>query len=86
MFDEALDPHPANPARRSAELELWCDDHLAALAALQLDDLRDAAVLRAIATRARDLAECAEKLEVLRGDDDEVELAVLALRESLASL
>jgi hypothetical protein len=77
---------PLRIARRAAELELWCDDHLAALGALQLGDLADPAVVRTIATRARDLADCAEKLEALRGDDDEVERAVLALREHLAAL
>ncbi len=83
MSDETC---PTWTARRVTELELWCDDHLAALAELQLGDLGDPATVRALGTRARDLAVCAEMLEALRGDDAEVERAVLALRAGLATL
>lgn len=80
MHDDRLDTWAQ---RREAELELWCDEHLAALSALQLADLRDPAVTRAMATRARMLAACADRLTALRGGQAEVEAAVAELRLEL---
>ncbi|WP_205698265.1 hypothetical protein [Conexibacter sp. SYSU D00693] len=83
MFDEVS---PTWSHRRADDLVRWTDEHLASLAALQLRDLDDPAVIRTIATRARDLAECAERLEALRGHDAEVERAVALLRAQLRHL
>ncbi len=69
--------------RREAELELWCDDHLAALAELQLGDITDLEVVRAIGARAQLLADCTARLTALRGGQAEVEAAVAELRTEL---
>ncbi|HYF25001.1 MAG TPA: hypothetical protein VD931_04610 [Baekduia sp.] len=78
--DEGL---PTWTKRREAELELWCDEHLAALSSLQVEDLTDPTVVRAIATRARMLAVCAERLDALRGGQAEIEAAAAELRAEL---
>ena len=80
MYDDRLDTWSQ---RREAELELWCDEHLAALAELQLGDLTDPAVTRAISTRSQMLAACADRLTALRGGQAEVEAAVAELRLEL---
>jgi hypothetical protein len=72
--------------KREALLELWVDEHLASLSSLQLCDLEDPAVLRAIATRANELARITEKLAALRGSDGEVNGLVDAFREQLADI
>jgi hypothetical protein len=72
--------------RREAELELWADEHLAALAELGARDLRDPAVLRAIATRAEELASISRRLGQLRGDDLRADLLASAFRLQLKDL
>ncbi|WP_205698264.1 hypothetical protein [Conexibacter sp. SYSU D00693] len=83
MHDDAL---PTWTQRREQDLSLWVDEHLAALGQLQLQDLDDPAVLRAVATRAHALAACAERLHALRGGQAEVGGLVAAFREQLADV
>lgn len=72
--------------RRELDLELWLMDHLEALADVRPGQLDDPGALRALQTRARDLAETIERLRVLRGDVAEVERTVAAARGSLDAL
>lgn len=72
--------------RREAQLEVWIDEHLAGLAKLRCADLRDAAVIRAIATRSAELARLTEHLGALRGDGLREDLLVAAFRLQLADV
>jgi hypothetical protein len=80
------DDIPTWTQQREAALELWADEHLAALAELQAMDLRDPAVLRAITTRATELAAVAEHLGQLRGSLTQEELLLAAFRNQLVDL
>lgn len=77
---------PTWAQQREAQLQLWVDEHLASLAALQLADLDDPAVLRAIATRAGELAACAQRLATLAGADLEEDALVAAFKLQLADV
>jgi hypothetical protein len=72
--------------RRELERELWLDDHLRVLAAVQPSDLDDPAALRAIESRAQALAETIAKLRQMRGDDLAVERELVAFRGELEQL
>jgi len=72
--------------RRELERELWLDDHLHALAAVQPSDLDDPELLRGIESRARGLAETIAKLRQMRGDDLTVEREIVAFRGELEQL
>ena len=72
--------------RRELERELWLDDHLHALAAVQPSDLDDPELLRGIESRARGLAETIAKLRQMRGDDLTVEREMVAFRGELEQL
>lgn len=72
--------------RRELDLELWLMDHLEALAEVRPGQLDDPGQLRALQTRARDLAEVIERLRVLRGDVAEVEREVNDARVRLDQL
>ncbi|WP_445152331.1 hypothetical protein [Baekduia sp. Peel2402] len=72
--------------RRELERELWLDDHLHALAAVQPSDLDDPELLRGIESRARALAETIAKLRQMRGDDLAVEREIVAFRGDLEQL
>lgn len=72
--------------RRELERELWLDDHLRALAAVQPADLDDPVALRAIESRARALAETIAKLRQMRGDDVAVERELVAFRGEIEKL
>jgi hypothetical protein len=72
--------------RRELERELWLDDHLHALAAVQPSDLDDPELLRGIESRARALAETIAKLRQMRGDDLAVEREIVAFRGEIEQL
>jgi hypothetical protein len=72
--------------RRELERELWLDDHLRALADVVPDDLDDPEMLRAIESRARELAETVARLRQMRGDDLAVEREIVAFRGALEQL
>jgi hypothetical protein len=72
--------------RRRRLIEGWIAWHLAALAVMRPDDLRDAAALRALATHAAEAAVLAERLRRLSGDEAHVEQLVAAFRAELETL
>lgn len=69
--------------RRELDLELWLMDHLEALVDVRPGQLDDPASLRALQTRAQDLATVIERLRVMRGDVADVERAVQDARTEL---
>lgn len=77
------DSIPTWSQRREAELELWAEAHLSDLALVVPGALADPATLRSVATRARALADCAERLRHLRGDGAQVDAEAAALRAAL---
>jgi hypothetical protein len=72
--------------RRELERELWLDEHLHALAEVVPEDLDDPEQLRALESRARELADTIAKLRQMRGDDLAVEREIVAFRGALESL
>jgi hypothetical protein len=80
------DIHLTWAQRRELDLELWLMDHLAALADIRPGELDDAASLRALQTRAADLAKVIERLRLLRGDAAHVEREVAEGRRFLERL
>lgn len=72
--------------RRELERELWLDEHLQALAAVQPSDLDDPELLRGIESRARALADTIARLRQMRGDDLAVEREIVAFRGALEQL
>ena len=72
--------------RRELERELWLDEHLRVLAEVLPEDLDDPDALRAIESRARDVADTIALLRRMRGDDDDVERVVIAFRGDLEQL
>lgn len=80
------DTHLTWAQRRELDLELWLMDHLSALADVRPGDLDDAASLRALQTRAADLAKVIERLRLLRGDAAQVEREVAEGRRFLEQL
>lgn len=72
--------------RRELDLELWLMDHLAALLDVRPGQLDDPAALRALQTRAEDLASVIERLRVMRGDVADVERTVQDARAALDML
>lgn len=77
------DTHLSWGQRRELDLELWLMDHLEALTDVRPGRLDDPGQLRALQTRARDLAETIERLRVLRGDVAEVERTVAAAKRAV---
>lgn len=72
--------------QRELDLELWLIDHLEALTDVVPGGLDDPDALRALQTRARDLAHVVERLRVLRGDVATVQRTLAEARSELDAL
>lgn len=80
------DTHLTWAQRRELDLELWLVDHLGALAETRPGHLDDPDALRALQTRASELAQVIERLRLLRGDVRDVERMMAAARARINAL